>query len=38
MLYEIWSLGHKPFETMGTDEVFINHDPCMCTFNILFSC
>ena len=23
MLYEIWSLGHKPFQTVATDEVCV---------------
>ena len=24
MMYEIWSLGHKPFEDLSTNEVYIN--------------
>ena len=30
MLYEIWSLGHKPFETLATDEV--------CVYMCLYGC
>ena len=25
MLYEIWSLGHKPFEDRSTNEVYTNN-------------
>ena len=26
LLYEIWSLGHKPFEIMSNQEVYIHMD------------
>ena len=31
MLYEIWSLGYKPFETLATNEVCVYN---VCTINV----
>ena len=35
MLYEIWSLGHKPFEKMAANKVCVYHDcACGCVYYV----